>query len=85
MSSTKSAFQEFVETNQALLNCYNAISPADYAKMNDSQKEGACFNHREKLREQLRSNSLVMSNLLRERIAILNRLGAAENQKRSQQ
>lgn len=76
MSSTKPAFQEFIETNQALINCYNAVSPADFQKLSDGQKESLCASQREKVRDVLRSNSLVMSNLVRERVEILHRLGA---------
>jgi hypothetical protein len=74
---SKPAFQEFVEANQALLSCYNAVSPADYQKLNEGQQEALCSSQREKVRDILRSNSLVMSNLVRQRVEILHRLGAA--------
>ncbi len=78
MNTGKPAFQEFVEANQALLTCYNAIAPADYQKMNDSQRDLACSSQREKVRDLLRSNNLVMSNLVKERIEILKKLGAQQ-------
>lgn len=77
MNSSKPAFQEFVEANQALLNCYNAVSHADYQKLNESQKEGLCQAQRDKVKGILTSNQLVMSNLVRERVHILQRLGAS--------
>ena len=78
MNSAKTPFQEFVEANQALLACYNEVSPADYQKLNDSQRDSMCSIHREKVREILRSNQLTMSNLVRERVEILKRLGAEQ-------
>jgi len=77
MNSSKPAFQEFVEANQALLNCYNAVSHADYQKLNESQREGLCLAQREKVKSILTSNQLVMSNLVAERVLILRRLGAS--------
>ena len=74
--SSKPAFQLFVEANQELLNCYNKISAADFAKLSESQKETTCSAQRERVKDILRSNSLVMSNLITERVTILKRLGA---------
>jgi hypothetical protein len=34
--SSKPAFQQFVEANQALLNCYNQYTAADFAKLSDA-------------------------------------------------
>jgi hypothetical protein len=78
MSSTKPAFQEFVEANQALLNCYNSISQEDFKK----QGESVCGSQRERVKDILRSNQLVMSNLVRERVEILHRLGAQQGAKK---
>ena len=52
MSSTKPAFQEFVEANQALLNCYNSISQEDFKK----QGESVCGSQRDRVKDILRSN-----------------------------
>ncbi|TNV72768.1 hypothetical protein FGO68_gene2631 [Halteria grandinella] len=76
--NTKPAFQLFVEANQELLNCYNKTSAADFAKLSDSQKETTCSSQRERVKDLLRTNNLVMSNLVRERIEILKRLGAEQ-------
>lgn len=76
--NTKPAFQIFVEANQELLNCYNKISAADFAKLSDSQKETTCSAQRERVKDILRTNTLVMSNLVTERIEILKRLGAEQ-------
>jgi len=77
MNSSKPVFQEFIEANQALMNCYNAISLEDYKKTGDS----VCSGQREKVREILRSNQLVMGNLVRERVEILRKLGAQQGNK----
>lgn len=82
MNSSKPAFQLFVEANQDLLNCYNKVSAAEFAKLNDSQKETTCSAQRDRVKEILKSNSLVMSNLIKERVEILKRLGAEQYIKR---
>jgi len=73
--NSKPAFQEFVEANQALLSCYNAVSLDDYKKMGEGQRDGLCGAQKEQIRELLRSNNLAMSNLVRERVDILHKLG----------
>jgi hypothetical protein len=78
MSSGKPVFQEFVEANQALINCYNGVSADDYKK----QGESVCGSQRERVKDILRSNQLVMSILVRERIEILKTLGAQQGAKK---
>ena len=78
MNSSKPAFQQFVESNQALMNCYNAVLPEEFNKLSENQKESLCASQKEKVREILRGNQLVMSNLVKERIEILKKLGAEE-------
>ena len=78
MNSSKPAFQEFVEANQALLSCYNAVSLDDYKKLGEAQRDGLCAAQKEKVRDILRGNNLVMSNLVRERVDILHKLGQKE-------
>jgi hypothetical protein len=56
MNSSKPAFQEFVEANQALLNCYNAVSHEEFKKMNESQQEGLCLAQRDRVKSILTSN-----------------------------
>ena len=76
--NSKPAFQEFVEANQALLTCYNAVSLDDFKKLGEGQKETLCAAQREKVKDLLRTNNLAMSNLVKERVEILHRLGAKE-------
>ncbi len=76
--SSKPAFQLFVEANQALLNCYNQYSVADFNKLSDSAKDTLCSSQREKVKGILANNSLAMSNLVAERVEILKRLGAEQ-------
>jgi hypothetical protein len=52
MSSGKPVFQEFVEANQALINCYNGVSADDYKK----QGESVCSSQRDRVKDILRSN-----------------------------
>lgn len=76
--NSKPAFQEFVEANQALLTCYNATSLEDYKKLGEGQKESLCAAQKEKVKDILRTNNLIMSNLVKERVEILHKLGAKE-------
>jgi hypothetical protein len=73
--NSKPAFQEFVEANQALLSCYNAVSLDDFKKMGEGKRDGLCGSQKEQIRELLKSNNLAMSNLVRERVDILHKLG----------
>jgi hypothetical protein len=36
-ANAKSTFQQFVEANQGLLNCYNAVDVDDYKKMSETK------------------------------------------------
>lgn len=54
--NSKPAFQEFVEANQALLACYNAVSVDDYKKLSESARENLCSQPKEKLRDIMRGN-----------------------------
>ena len=38
-NNKKPIFQQFVEANQGLLNCYNTIKIEDYKKMSDAGKD----------------------------------------------
>lgn len=76
MASKKTVFQQFVEANQGLLDCYNKVKIEDYKKMPDAGKEALCSSQKDKIREILNSNQMVMSNLIKERIEILNRLNS---------
>ena len=76
--NSKPAFQEFVEANQALLTCYNAVSLDEFKKLGEGQKESLCAAQKEKVKDLLRSNNLAMSNLVKERVDILHKLGANE-------
>jgi hypothetical protein len=54
------------------------VSLDDYKKLGEGQKESLCAVHKEKVRDILKSNNLVMSNLVKERVEILHKLGAKE-------
>ena len=74
MNNKKPVFQQFVEANQGLLECYNKIKIEDFNKMSDAGKDSQCASHKEKIRELLNNNSLVMSALIKERIEIITKL-----------
>ena len=78
---SKPAFQVFVEANQALMNCYNKVSLDDFKKMNEASRDSVCASEKQKVKDIVSTNNLVMSNLIKERIEILHRLGAEKGQK----
>ncbi len=80
-SSNKPAFQIFVEANQALLQCYNKVSVDEYKKMSEGTRDSVCASEKQRVKDIVGSNSLVMSNLIRERIDILNKIAAEQANK----
>ena len=67
----KSAFQKFIEANQALLKCYNTIDMDALISSNNFDTPAKCTAERDRVKELLQNNDLSMSNLVRERIAIV--------------
>jgi hypothetical protein len=65
-----------VEANKALIDCYNKIKVDDSVKRGDTGS--LCSAPKERVKELLRSDQLVMSNLVRQRVEILHRLGAMQ-------
>ncbi len=70
----KSRFQTFIETNQALIDCYAKVKVDDYKKMSEQAREGLCAGPKEQIKEMMRNNELKMENLVDDRIYIMYKL-----------
>jgi len=57
----KPAFRDFLESNAAMLNCYNKIKKEDWGKPG---ADNQCLVHKERIKEILRSNEIRMSNIV---------------------
>jgi len=54
--SKKSAFQQFVEANEALLECYDNVDMDQYKGQPLAKSASVCNSQKEKVKELLRSN-----------------------------
>ena len=59
----------------SLLECYNKVSVEEFKKMNSGAQENLCLNQKNKIKEILASNEMNMTQLVKDRIEILQRLG----------
>ena len=74
MSSRKSIYQQFVEANQNMLNCYNEVDQSQFKDEAAAKSSNVCMSEREKVKSILGSNELKMTRIITERIAILREL-----------
>ena len=72
--SKKSAFQQFIEANEALLECYDNVDMDQYKGQPLAKSASVCNSQKEKVKELLRSNQLSMTTLVTERVNILKNL-----------
>lgn len=73
LNKEKPYFQQFVEANMALIDCYERANNKD--PKGDSAILATCTQHRERVEDLLRRNVLAMTNLVEQRVQILNELG----------
>ena len=59
-----------------MLECYNKVTPQQFEKMGDTAKDNICLNQKEAVKQITMSNDMVISNLIKERVQILHKLGA---------
>ena len=71
MAHKKSIFQQFVEANQALIECYNEVDQEPFKGDSSKAASNVCVSQKCKVQDILRSNELNMTRVLTERIAIL--------------
>ena len=74
--SKKSIFQQFIEANEALLDCYETVDPTPYKGQPVSKSAGVCISQKEKLKSIVASNEMTMTRVVQERIDILNKIYA---------
>ena len=68
----KSYFQQFIEANEALIDCYERAHNKD--PRGDSSILATCTQHREKIETILRNDYLSMTNMVQQRLPILQSL-----------
>ena len=78
----KSPYVEFAEANQALITCYDKIKADDFTKMSESTQSSLCSAPKERIKEILRSNQLIMSQIIRERVDVMQHWSVLHKEKR---
>ena len=58
---SKSAYLEFIEANEALLNCYAEVNIEEYKNEHPGKSSGLCMEHKTKIRNILQANALNMT------------------------
>ena len=71
---TKSIFQQFVEANESLIECYEAVDVDQYKGQPAGKSLGLCIKEKSKLQDIVKSNEMNMTRVVQERIAILRAL-----------
>ena len=78
----KPSFEKFIDANEALLDCYDRIDKAELDGKSPAQLSGRCISEKAAIKNILESNSLTMTNLVKDRVGILyafNEIGGKRN------
>lgn len=65
----KTAFERYIEANNALTKCYQAVSFDTYKALAAPQQNELCKAERDAVQGFLKSNQVAFANLLQERLA----------------
>ncbi len=60
----KPVFQQFIEANKALLQCYRKVSVEEFKKMPDATKDNLCGAHKDRIRDILSREQMTMTKLV---------------------
>ena len=63
-------FMQFVNANKALIECYEGIDPEQY-KGKENTTSNVCLPQKQKVKDILASNSMTMTRVVKERVAIM--------------
>ena len=74
MASKKPIFQQFVEANEAMIACYEAVDHTQYTGANISKASGVCVKEKSKVMDILNSNQMTMTQLIKDRAQIVRNL-----------
>lgn len=72
----KPVFQRFIEANEALLDCFAAVPKESLAEMNAGQLDSHCTAERAAIRRILDSNEMTMTQVVKDRVNVLQALQA---------
>ena len=64
-------YEQFMEANQALTDCFTRVSPEAYSSMSLDQQNELCHSQRTAVMDHLRAGHADFKNVLLERIASL--------------
>ena len=64
----KTAFERYIEANNALAACYQGTSLDQWKQLNASQQENLCKAERDAVTSFLASNQVTFANIIRERL-----------------
>ena len=60
----KSVFQQFMEANKALLQCYRKVSYEEFKKMPEATQDNVCAVHKDKIKDILEKDQMTMTTLV---------------------
>jgi hypothetical protein len=64
----KTAFERYIEANNALAKCYQGTSVDQWKALSASQQEGLCKAERDAVTGFLASNQVTFANIIKERL-----------------
>ncbi len=64
----KTAFERYIEANNALSKCFEAVSVDQYNKLSAAQQEGLCKAEKQAVTSFLTTNQVGFANLVKERL-----------------
>ena len=64
----KTTYQQYIEANQSLTKCFEAVSFEQYSAFSAAQKDGLCKAEREAVSSILSSGKVGFANLIKERL-----------------
>ena len=75
--SKKPIFQQFVEANEAMLECMEKVDQDAY-RGKEGTSASVCMSQKERVKEILRSNQMSMTRVVKERVMIMKALEQAQ-------
>ena len=64
----KTAYERYIEANNALAACYSATSADQWKALSSSQQENLCKAERDAVTSFLNSNQVTFANIIKERL-----------------
>ena len=68
----KTTFEDYIEANQNLMNCFEKVPVDQYQNMSEQQQSQLCQNEKNEVREILESGKMSFSKILEEKFSVMN-------------